>query len=153
MNKEFVAEKIEGYLKDSDQYLVDVRLEAGDRVVVEIGGDRPVSIDDCIALTRYIESQFDRDKEDYELEVGSVGISQPFRVLRQYQNAVGKEVETLLTTGKKLAGVLKAANENEIVLTIKKQFKPEGAKRKITVEEDLNINLSTIKYTKNIIKI
>ena len=152
MDKTLVAEIVENYLKNSDKYLVDVKLEVGDRIVVEIDGDTPVSIDDCIALTRHIESQFDREVEDFELEVGSSGISQPFKLLRQYQNAAGREVETLLKNGIKHSGVLKAANENGIVLTVQKQIKPEGAKRKTTVEEDLTFDYSEIKYTKYIIR-
>ncbi|MDR2805953.1 MAG: ribosome assembly cofactor RimP [Dysgonamonadaceae bacterium] len=153
MDKVFVAEITENYLKNSDKYLVDVRLEPGDRVVIEIAGDTPVSIDDCIALTKYIESQLDSDAENYELEVGSIGISQPFKMLRQYRNAMGKEVETLLKTGKKYSGILKTADENGIVLTIQKQIKPEGAKRKMTVEENLTLDYNDIKYTKYIIKL
>jgi ribosome maturation factor RimP len=153
MDKAFVAERVENYLKGTDKFPIDVRLEAGDRIVVEIDGDRPVSIDDCIELSRYLESQLNRDAEDYELEVGSVGISQPFRVARQYRNAVGKEVEVLLKGGKKYSGVLKATDEQAMVLTVKKQVKPEGAKRKTTVEEDLTFDFNTIKYTKNIIKL
>jgi ribosome maturation factor RimP len=153
MNRALVAEKVEEYLKGTDQYPVDVRIEAGDRIVVEIGGDRPVSIDDCIALTRYLETQFNRDEEDYELEVGSAGISQPFKVLRQYLNAVGQEVEVLPKSGKKLSGILKEADGQAIVLLVTRQVKPEGAKLKIQVEEELRLPLDTIKYTKNIIKI
>ena len=152
MDKAFVAEIVENYLKNSDKYLVDVQLEHGDRIVVEMDGDTPVSIDDCIALTKHIETLLDRDVEDFELEVGSSGLSQPFKVLRQYRNAIGREVETLLKTGKKQTGILKAANENAMVLTVKKQVKPEGAKRKTTVEEDLTFDYSEIKYTKYVIK-
>ena len=144
---------VEDYLKGSDKYLVEVRLEPSDRIVVEIDGDTPVSIDDCIALTQHIDSQFDRNTEDFELEVGSAGISQPFKLLRQYQNAVGKEVETLLKTGKKYSGILKAANENTMVLTVEKQVKPEGAKRKTIVEEDLSFDYNAIKYTKYVIRL
>ena len=153
MEKTFVAEVVENYLKNSDKYLVDVKLEPGDRIVVEIDGDTPVSIDDCIALTKHLESQLDREVEDFELEVGSSGISQPFKLLRQYQNAAGREVETLLKTGKKYSGILKAANENALVLTVKKQVKPEGAKRKTTVEEDLTFDYNELKYTKYIIQL
>ncbi|MDR2683224.1 MAG: ribosome assembly cofactor RimP [Dysgonamonadaceae bacterium] len=153
MDKALIAEIAGNYLKDSDKYLVDVKLEPGDRIVVEIDGDTPVSIDDCIALTKHIESVCDRDVEDYELEVGSAGISQPFKILRQYQKAVGREVEILLKTGKKQAGILKATDENAIVLTVQKQVKPEGAKRKTTVEEDLSFGYNEIKYTKYIIKL
>ena len=144
---------VEDYLKNSDKYLIDVKLELGSRIVVEVDGDSPVSIDDCVALTKHIESQLDREVEDFELEVGSAGISQPFKVLRQYRNATGREVETLLKTGKKYSGILKTADENAIILTVKKQIKPEGAKRKTTVEEDLTFDYNEIKYTKYIIRL
>ena len=153
MDKTFVAEIVENYLKNSDKYLIEVKLEPGDRIVVEIDGDTPVSIDDCIALTKHIEAQFDRNVEDFELEVGSAGLSQPFKVLRQYRNAIGREVETLLKTGKKYTGILKAGNENSIVLTVKKRIKPEGAKRKTTVEEDVTFDYKEIKHTKYVIQI
>jgi ribosome maturation factor RimP len=153
MDKTLVAAIVEKGLKNSDRYLVEVMLEPGDRVVVEIDGDTPVSLDDCIALTKLIESHFNRDEEDYELEVGSAGISCPFKVLRQYQNAVDKEVETLLNSGQKYTGVLKDADEHRIVLQIKKQVKPEGAKRKMVVKEDLTVDYDNIKYTKYIIKL
>jgi len=153
MDKVRIIEIVENYLKNSDKYLVSVKLEPNDRVVVEIDGDTPVSIDDCIALTKHIESGFDRDLEDFELEVGSAGISQPFKVNRQYRNAVGEEVEILLKTGKKHSGVLKKADENAVVLTVTKQVKPEGVKRKTTIEEDLVCDYNDIKYTKYIIRL
>jgi ribosome maturation factor RimP len=152
MNKAFITEMIENYLNGSDNYLVDVRLEAGDRIVVEIDNDVAVSIDDCMALSRYVESQLNRDAEDYELEVGSAGLSQPFKLVRQYRKAVGKAVEVRLKNGQKHAGVLKAADEQAIVLTVKKPL--EGAKRKTMAEEDLSFRYDDdIKYTKYIIKL
>jgi ribosome maturation factor RimP len=153
IEKAVVKEIIEDYLRDSDNYLTDLKIEPGDRIVVEIDNDQSVSIDDCAALAKYIESRLDRDVEDYELEVGSAGISQAFKTLRQYKKNTGKEVETLLKAGKKYAGILKEVDEDKIVLTIEKQVKPEGAKRKITVKEDLTFAYSEIKYTKNIIKL
>lgn len=153
MDKALVAEIVENYLKGSDRYLVEVKLEPGDRIVVEIDDDQAVTLDDCIALSKHIESRLDREVEDYELEVGSAGISQPFKVLRQYRKAIGKEVETLLKNGKKQTGILKEANENQIVLTVKKTVKPEGAKRKITVEEEMTLKNNEVKYTKYVIKL
>jgi ribosome maturation factor RimP len=148
-----VRDLVEGYLKDSDKYLVEVTIQPGNKIIVEMDSDQSVSIDDCVALTKQIESQLDRDVEDYELEVGSAGISQPFKVLRQYRKYIGKEVETLLKDGKKYTGILKEADENKIILTVEKQIKPEGAKRKVTVEEDLSFAYDEIKYTKYIIKL
>jgi ribosome maturation factor RimP len=143
---------VEDYLAGSDAYWVTVGIAPDNKITVEIDNDQSVSIDDCIALTRHIESKLDRDKEDYELEVGSAGISQPFKVFRQYKKNIGKEVETLLKNGKKLSGILKDAGEENLILTVEKQVKPEGSKRKVVVEEDLTFNYSEIKYTKNIIR-
>jgi ribosome maturation factor RimP len=139
-------------LTGSEQYLVSVKVEAGNRIVVEVDSDQSISIDDCAALSRFIESRLDREVEDYELEVGSAGISSPFQLLRQYQKNIGREVEVLSKAGKKLTGILHSADEEKIVLSVEKQVKPEGAKRKITVVENQEFLYSEIKYTKNVIK-
>lgn len=152
IDKNIVREIVDSYLKDSSQYVVDVDVKAGNKIIVEIDSDNPILIDDCIVLNKYIESKLDRELEDYELEVGSAGISQPFKVLRQYQKNIGKEVEILLRDGKKYSGILKNADAEKILLTIEKQVKPEGAKRKITIEEDLSFTYSEIKHTKYIIR-
>ena len=95
--------------------------------------------------------KLDREEEDYELEVGSAGIGQPFKVLKQYLIHIGKEVEVLTRDGKKLEGVLKDANEENITLTVLKKVKPEGAKRPKLVEEDITYTYNDIKYTKYLI--
>jgi ribosome maturation factor RimP len=73
-------------------------------------------------------------------------------VLRQYKKNRGREVEALLKSGKKYSGILKEADEDKVVLTIEKQVKPEGAKRKITEKEEITLAYHEIKYTKNIIR-
>jgi ribosome maturation factor RimP len=118
---------------------------------VEIDHAEGVWIDDCVELSRFIESKLNREEEDFELEVGSAGIGQPFKVLKQYQIHIGKEVEVLGKDGKKLAGILKDANEENFTMTIQKKVKPEGAKRPKLVEEDITFVYSEIKYTKYII--
>jgi ribosome maturation factor RimP len=152
IEKSVVEEIVNEFLKNSDNYPVEIKVNPDNRIVVEIDSDRSVSIDDCIALNRFIESHLDREKEDYELEVGSSGIAQPFKLLRQYKKNVGKEVEILLKNGKKQTGVLKEVDENQLILTVEKQVKPEGAKRKVTIEEDLTFSYDEIKQTKNIIR-
>ena len=135
IEKSKVETIVNGWLEGKDYFLTDLTVSPDDRIVVEIDHKDGVWIDDCVQLSQYIEAHLDRDTEDYELEVGSAGIGQPFKVLRQYQKNVGNEVEVWLAEGGKLTGVLKSADETGIVLTVQKQVKPEGAKRKITVEE------------------
>ena len=152
ITRDVIVQLAEEKLASSANYLVDVEIRPGNVIVVEIDNDEAVSIDDCVELSRYIEEHLDRDAEDFELEVGSAGITSPFKVLRQYQKNVGNEVEVWLAEGGKLTGVLKSADETGIVLTVQKQVKPEGAKRKITVEEDLACPYNEIKSTKYLIR-
>ena len=152
IDKQMVIQLAEEKLASSGNYLVDVEIQPGNVIVVEIDNDEAVCIDDCVELSRFIEEHLDRDSEDFELEVGSAGITSPFKILRQYQKNIGKEVEVLLASDMKLTGILKSADENGIVLTVEKQVKPEGAKRKITVEEDLAYTYNEIKSTKYLIR-
>ena len=148
INKERVKEIVDDFLKSSENYLVDIQVKPDNTIVVEIDNDCAVSIDDCAALSVYIESKLDRNEEDYALEVGSAGIGQAFKILRQYRKNIGNEIELLAKSGIKHIGVLKAVDEDKIVLTVRKQIKPEGAKRKVTVEEDITFLYEEIKYAK-----
>ena len=152
IDKRVIEQLAEEKLASSSNYLVSVEVQPGNVIVVEIDNDEAVSIDDCVELSRYIEEHLDRDAEDFELEVGSAGITSPFKVPRQYEKNVGNEVEVLTRNGVKLTGVLKSADEDSFVVTVTKQVKPEGAKRKITVEEDQTYTYNEIKYTKYLIR-
>ena len=151
IDKNVVSGIVNEWLEDKEYFLVDVSVSPDDKIVVEIDHAEGVWIDDCVELSRFIESKLDREEEDYELEVGSAGIGQPFKVLQQYLIHIGKEVEVLTREGKKLEGVLKDANEENMTLTIQKKVKPEGAKRPKWVEEDITYTYSEIKYTKYLI--
>jgi len=151
IDKDIVSRLVEEKLASSDNYLVDVEIGSDNRIVIEIDNDKSVCIDDCVELSRYLEEHLNRDAEDYELEVGSVGITSPFKKLRQYVKNIGKEIEMQLKSGTKFMGVLKSADENGAIITVKKSVKPEGAKRKVTVEEDQFYPFDEIKYTKYLI--
>ena len=89
--KSKVTEIVNQWLEGKDYFLVEVEVTNDDRIVVEIDHADGVWIEDCVSLSKFIEGSLDRDEEDYELEVGSAGIGQPFKVLQQYINHVGKE--------------------------------------------------------------
>lgn len=152
IEKKVVEQLVEEKLASSKNYLVDVDIKPGNLIIVEIDNDEAVSIDDCVELSRYLEEHLDRDVEDFELEVGSAGITSPFKVLRQYVKNIGNEVEILLKNGTKLTGVLKSADEKGLVVAIEMKVKPEGAKRKVTVQEDQSYTYEEIKYTKYLIR-
>ena len=150
--KTTINQIVENYLDNTDYYLVDVKVTPDNRISVEIDSFDGVSLEFCAELNRHIESQFDREVEDFELEVSSAGLTEPFKVLKQYEKNIGNEVETLTKGGKKLSGVLKEVHEDNFVLEIEKTEKPEGAKRKTTTIEDVTFSYEDIKYTKYIIR-
>jgi len=152
ISKDTVYQIVEQYIADKDYYLVDVKVTPDNRISVEIDSFDGVTIEFCMEVNKHIESQLDREVEDYELEVSSAGLTEPFKVLKQYEKNLGNEVEVLTNTGKKISGLLVEVNETEFVLEIEKTEKPEGAKRKITVTENLTFRYEDIKTTKYIIR-
>lgn len=151
IDKNVVTRIVDEWLEGKDYFLVDVTVSPDDKIVVEIDHAEGVWIDDCVELSRYIESKLDREEEDYELEVGSAGIGQPFKVLQQYYIHIGQEVEVMTKGGQKLTGVLKDADEEKFTVSVQKKVKMEGAKRPKLVEEDETFTYEQIKYTKYLI--
>ena len=151
IEKETVSQIVEEWLEGKDYFLVEVTVSPDDKIVVEIDHAEGVWIEDCVELSRFIESKLNREEEDYELEVGSAGIGQPFKVLQQYYNHVGSDVEVLTKDDRKLTGVLKDADEEKFVVAVQKKVKVEGAKRPKLMEEDETFRYDEIKYTKYLI--
>ena len=151
IEKKTVSQIVEEWLEGKDYFLVEVTVSPDDKIVVEIDHAEGGWIEDCVELSRFIESKLNREEEDYELEVGSAGIGQPFKVLQQYYNHVGSDVEVLTKDGRKLTGVLKDADEEKFVVAVQKKVKVEGAKRPKLMEEDETFRYDEIKYTKYLI--
>lgn len=152
IEKSVIIQLAEEHLKDSSNYLIDVLIGNANTITVEIDNDNGVDIDDCAALSRYIESKLDRDHEDFELTVTSAGLTSPLKTPRQYKKFEGKEIEVLSKKGIKYKGVLKSSDETGFIVTINRKIRPEGAKRKIDQNEDINFDFEEIKYTKYLIR-
>lgn len=151
IDKEVVKKLVEEWLDGKDYFMTDLTISADDRIVVEIDHEEGVWIEDCVELSRHIEAGLNRDEADFELEVGSAGIGQPFKVLRQYEIHMGEEVEVLTRAGKKLSGVLKSVSPEAFVLTVQERVKEEGCKRPKLVDRDITFAYDEVKYTKYII--
>ncbi len=151
IDKKKVEGIVEEWLAGKEYFLTDLSISDEDNIVVEIDHKEGVWIDDCVELSKFIEERLDRNDEDYELEVGSAGIGQPFKVHRQYENHVGEAVEVRTTGREKLKGTLKAVDDAGITLTVKVKFKPEGAKRAKMVDEDRSITFEEIETCQAVI--
>ena len=151
IDKNVVKKLVDEWLQDKDYFLVDIEISPDNRIVVEIDHADGVWIEDCVALSRYIEERLSRDDEDYELEVGSAGLGQPFKVPQQYINFVGKEVEVLDADGIKVKGILKTVDGNEFTVGVEEKVKVEGKKRPQKQEVDHIYQMDKVKYTKYLI--
>lgn len=151
IDKNVVTRIVDEWLEGKDYFLVDVTVSPDDKIVVEIDHAEGVWIDDCVELSRYIESKLNREEEDYELEVGSAGIGQPFKVLKQYEIHIGKDVEVQTKDGKKWTGVLTEVTGDNFTIVVLVKVKEEGAKRPKMVEQSVTFTYDEIKYTKYLI--
>ena len=148
IDKKVVVTAVEEWLADNDYFLVDVMFAEGDKIVVEIDHADGVWIEDCAELSRFPQEKLGEQLGEYELEVGSAGIGQPFKVQQQYVNYIGEEVEVLDLEGKKITGVLKSVDGENFVVTVTEKQKLEGKKRPVMVEVDKTFNMKQVKYTK-----
>ena len=148
INKETIKTLTEEWLQGNDYFLVDIIFGADDRIVIEIDHADGVWIEDCAALSRFLQEKLGDERGDFDLEVGSSGLGQPFKVAQQYINHIGDAVEVLDLDGKKVQGVLKSVEGNNFTVTMQEKQKQEGKKRPVLVEVDKTYAMDGVKYAK-----
>ena len=134
------------------QFIVDLSISQSNKITILIDSEHGITIDDCARLSRHIESKLNRDEEDFELQVSSSGLGQPFKVYKQYLKNSEKEVEVVLATGQRYEGVLKNVEQTGFDLEITKNEKVEGEKKKRPVTRLSHFSFDKIKTVRNIIK-
>ena len=131
------------FLQNTDKYVVDLQVKPGNIIAVTIDGDTPVTIVDCIQLSKFIESKLDREVEDFDLKISSFGAEKPFKLTRQYRKNIGRDVEIIMDDDTIVKGKLLDVVGEKI------KIKPAGKKKKNeTLIEELWIDLVQIKQTK-----
>ena len=148
INKEIIQTLTEEWLQGNEYFLVDVNFAADDRIVIEIDHADGVWIEDCAELSRFLQERLGEELGEYELEVGSAGLGQPFKVAQQYVNHIGDTLEVLQADGKKVQGVLKAVDAPTFTITIQEKQKQEGKKRPVLVDVDKTYQMDEVKYAK-----
>ena len=142
-----VTEKILG----TSVFLVQVKIKPVNKIEIYVDEPSHISIETCIAISKFIESKLNRDEEDFELTVSSPGIDAPFVVLPQYEKYVGKQVSVLQTDGLKFIGTLHAVSPEAIELETKITERKQLGKGKQTRIEHRSISFNQIKETKLIL--
>ena len=148
INKEIIQTLTEEWLQGNEYFLVDINFAADDRIVIEIDHADGVWIEDCAALSRFLQERLGEELGEYELEVGSAGLGQPFKVAQQYMNHIGDTLEVLQADGKKVQGTLKAVDAPSFTITVQEKQKQEGKKRPVLVDVDKTYQMDEVKYAK-----
>lgn len=145
MNKEYIVEKIAPAVASAGCFLVDVTVSADNDVEIVIEkAEGSVDWDDCSAVDKSFHELFDQDVEDYALTVSSAGLDRPFKVLRQFEKAVGTRVDVRFRGGKRLVATLTAADEESVTLAYSALELVEGKKKKVRVDHEDRFLLSEI---------
>ncbi|MDE6048915.1 MAG: ribosome assembly cofactor RimP [Paramuribaculum sp.] len=150
IDKQKLYDTVEQAIANTDAFIVDVNVTPDNIVTVEIDSPTGVDLDACVDINRKIEAAFDRDVEDYSLEVGSAGLTAPFKVLGQYLKNIGNQVEVLTRDGRKLRGTLKTVEPDcsAFTITTERKVKEPGAKRPVMKQEDETIAVADTKEVK-----
>ena len=128
-------------------YLIDLSISESNKIKVTIDGDKGVPLSECIRVSRNVEHNFDREEEDFSLEVSTPDISNPLKVKRQYIKNLNRILK-VTTSEQEMEGVLVEADEDKIVLNWKaREPKPIG-KGKVTVQKTATIPYKDIKEAK-----
>ncbi len=133
IDKELLTKTVEDAIAGTDLFLVDIKITPTNDITVEIDSPDGVDIDSCADITRKIENVFDRDNEDYSLEVGSVGLTSPFKVKGQYLKNIGTNIEILTRDGRKIHATLTAVGDDGFTAETPVKIKEPGAKKATTV--------------------
>lgn len=132
IDKQLLTQTVNDALKEmAPVFLVDITVSRDNDIVVTIDSPDGIDIEQCLAINHRVEEVFDREVEDYSLEVGSAGLTAPFKVRQQYEMNIGQPVEVLTRDGHKLHGTLVAVSDDfkTCTVTVPTKVKNEGEKR------------------------
>lgn len=152
IDKQQLTLAVEEAIAGTDIFIVDITVGKDNNITVEIDSPQALDIDTCARITRAIEERFDRDAEDYELEVGSAGLTAPFKVRRQFIKNIGNDVEVVTRDGRKFSGRLVEVGENDFTVEVTRKEKAEGQKRPQLVTRPETVAMDNAKSVKYLIK-
>ena len=151
IEKKQIEEIVQSRIEGTDLFLVEVKVDTQNNITVTVDSPEGISVDTCVVLSQYIESQLNREAEDFALEVSSPGVGQPLKVLQQYTKILNGTIEVLFNSGIKLNGILREVSSEGILLEYETKEKPEGAKRPVKIVKTEPYAFSEIKSVKETI--
>jgi len=149
ISRKIVNDIVLSVITDTAIFVVDVKVDGANKISVEVDKPEGITIEECVKISRAIESGLNRETEDFELEVSSPGLTEPFKVMEQYHKNCGRQVDVVKRDGQKIIGLLQHADEEGIVLEVKTKIRETGQKRAQTVMQTVAVKFSDIKTTKS----
>ena len=150
IDKETVKRLVEEMLDDK-MFVVEISVNERNVINIFVDSFEGLTIDQCIAISRHVEHSFDREEEDFELQVSSPGLTENFSVTQQYIKYVGKPVEVKTRDEEKLEGIILEADNNKFVLETSALERLEGQKKKQLVVKKHHLKYDEIKSVKAVI--
>ena len=151
ITKEQVQNLIQDKLEESNCFVVELEIGAGNTISLEIDSLDGITVQNCMSFSRAVEGSLDREEEDFELQVSSPGLDKPFRVKKQYKKNIGRNVKVVPVEGTVVKGELKEVDEDEIMIEFSVKERIEGRKKKETIVKQERIKFNNIKETTIII--
>ena len=143
IKKETIVNLINEHFVGTDKFMVDVKILKGSVIEIYIDAPNHILIADCVALSRFVEGNLDREKEDFELQVSSPGATEAFKVVAQYKKYIGTKVKVVTKEG--------AKHDNEFVIEETRREKKTVGKGNHTVVEDITLTYNQTKETKSVL--
>ncbi len=155
IDKKNIEERIKAYLGEQEQKyeLITLEISGANDIVVEVDSFEKMDVDFCAALSHHLQEYLDTVSDDYSLEVGSVGLTDPFKTLMQYQKHVGDDVEILTKDGRKIYGQLVNVEESVFAVDTEVMVAVEGKKRKQKEIQTLTLGYGDVKYVRYDLKV
>lgn len=153
ITKKQIVELIASKVKEDGFFIVEVNVKPSNKIEVFLDSDKGVPVHYCVEISRLIEHSLDRETEDFELQVSSPGIGQPFKVVEQYHKSIGRPVEVLTSEGHIQKGVLIEVNDTGFAIEEEKKIKIEGKKKKELQVFRYEFSFDEVKRVKEILNL
>ena len=146
-----IVKKLVEEMLDDKMFVVEITVNQRNVINVFVDSYDGLTIEQCISISRHVEHSFDREEEDFELQVSSPGLSEKFKVKEQYYKYIGREIEVVTVSDVEFEGVVQSATEEEIILETSARELVEGQKKKQLVVKQHHLKYDEIKSAKAVI--
>ena len=146
-----IRELAESHLVDKTHFVVDVLISKykPTKVVVQLDGDKGISIDSCAEISRKLSEELETlnlIEGAYNLEVGTPGLEVPLKLKRQYAANIGRRVKVQVEGNEFVEGKLLEVSEEQIILeTFSKEKKKELIKMEVLFS-DIKKTIVTVSF-------